>query len=62
MNKKIAIILFFLGLLVVEFWSISVVYVMAYKEGRRDGIDQMVTTIDSIFSRQIKAQVNGMEE
>jgi hypothetical protein len=62
MNKKIAIILFFLGLLAVEFWSISVVYEMAYKEGRRDGIDQMVTTIDSIFSRQTKTRINGMEE
>ena len=62
MNKKIAIILFFLGLLVVEFWSISVVYEMAYKEGPRDGIDQMVTTIDSIFSRQTKTRINGMEE
>jgi len=50
MNKKIAIILFFLGLLAVEIWSMSVVYEMAYKDGRRDGIDQMVT------------RINGMEE
>jgi len=54
MNKKLVIIIFFLSILLIEFWSISVTYNYAYRQGRKDGIGEMVTTIDSIFVNQKK--------
>ena len=37
-----------------EFWSFYTVYDTAYKSGYRDGVDKMVTTIDSAFNKQNK--------
>ena len=54
MSKRLVIIIFFLSILLIEFWSISVTYNYAYRQGRKDGIDEMVTTIDSIFVNQKK--------
>lgn len=54
MSKRLVIIIFFLSILLIEFWSISVTYNYAYKQGRKDGIGEMVTTIDSIFVNQKK--------
>lgn len=54
MSKRLVIIIFFLSILLIEFWSISVTYNYAYRQGRNDGIGEMVTTIDSIFVNQKK--------
>ena len=54
MNKQLVIIIFFLSILLVEYWSINVTYNYAYRQGRKDGIGEMVTTIDSIFVNQKK--------
>jgi hypothetical protein len=54
MSKRLVIIIFFLSILLIEFWSISVTYNYAYRQGRKDGIGEMVTTIDSIFVNQKK--------
>jgi len=62
MNTRLTIIILFLAVLLVEFWSIGLTYNVGYREGRRDGIDEMVQTIDSIFIRRVKTNSNGMEK
>jgi len=54
MNIRLVIIIFFLSILLVEYWSISVTYNYAYKQGLKDGIGEMVEMIDSIFVNQTK--------
>ena len=56
MNKRLIIIIFFLSILLIEYWSISVTYNYAYRQGRKDGIGEMVETIDSIFVNQKKVK------
>ena len=45
-----------------EFWSFHRVYDLAYNTGYRDGIDKMVTIIDSAFTKQTKNISNGIQE
>ena len=45
-----------------EFWSFHTVYDMAYRAGYRDGVEKMVITIDSAFTKQTKTISNGMEK
>lgn len=52
MNKKLMILIFFLVVLVVEYISISFTYSVAYETGRKQGIDEMVNVIDSIFTER----------
>lgn len=49
MNKRLIIIIFFLLVLIVEYWTVSFTYNVAYETGRKAGIDEMVNIIDSIF-------------
>lgn len=49
MNKRLLIIIFFLSVLIVEYWTVSFTYNVAYETGRKDGIEEMVNIIDSIF-------------
>ena len=49
-------------ILLFELWAYNQVYNSAYKSGYRDGVDEMVTTIDSIFTKQNKNISNGMEK
>lgn len=49
-------------ILLFEFWAYNQVYNSAYKSGYRDGVDKMVKTIDSAFTKQNKNISNGMEK
>ena len=49
-------------ILLFEFWAYNQVYNSAYKSGYRDGVDKMVITIDSAFTKQNKNISNGMEK
>ena len=65
MNKithRLIIIAIITFIVLFEFWSFHTVYDMAYKSGYRDGVDKMVTTIDSSFNKQNKNISNGMEK
>ena len=55
MNKHTMIIftlLFFISLF--EFFAFTYIYTERYKAGYKDGVEQMVNTIDSAFVRQNK--------
>lgn len=54
MSKRLVIIIFFLSILLIEFWSINITYNYGYTQGRNDGIGEMVDVIDSIFVNQKK--------
>jgi hypothetical protein len=45
-------LLFFISLF--EFFAFTYVYTERYKAGYKDGVEQMVNTIDSAFVRQNK--------
>ena len=45
-----------------KFWSFHTVYDVAYRAGYQDGVDKMVMTIDSIFTKRTKNLTNGMEK
>jgi len=45
-----------------EFWSFHTIYDVAYSAGYRDGVDRMVTAIDSAFTKQNKNRSDGMEK
>jgi hypothetical protein len=45
-----------------EFWFFNQVYNSAYKLGYRDGVEKMVTTIDSAFTKQTKIMADGIQE
>ena len=49
-------------ILLFELWAYIQVYNSAYKSGYRDGVDKMVITIDSAFTKQNKNISNGMEK
>ena len=49
-------------ILLFELWAYNQVYNSAYKSGYRDGVDKMVITIDSAFTKQNKNISNGMEK
>jgi len=54
MNKRLAIIALFLGILTFEYWTINITFNYAYQQGRKDGIGEMVDTIDSILVKRSK--------
>ena len=62
MSKRLIIIIFLLGILLIELLSTGVIYNYAYKVGYNDGVDKMVMTIDSIFTKRTKNLTNGMEK
>lgn len=45
-----------------HFWLYNRVYDMAYSTGYHDGIDKMVMTIDSAFTKQSKNILNGIQK
>jgi hypothetical protein len=65
MNKvtyRLIIIAIITFIVLFEFWSFHTVYNSAYKLGYRDGVEKMVITIDSAFTKQTKTISNGMEK
>jgi hypothetical protein len=62
MTHRLIVIAIITFIALFEFWSFHTVYDMAYKSGYRDGVDKMVTTIDSAFNKQNKNISNGMEK
>ena len=62
MTHRLIIIAVITFIALFEFWSFHAIYDMAYKSGYRDGVDKMVTTIDSAFTKQNKNISNGMEK
>ena len=62
MTHRLIIIAVITFIALFEFWSFHAIYDMAYKSGYRDGVDKMVTTIDSAFTKQTKIISNGMEK
>ena len=62
MTHRLIIIAIITFIVLFEFWSFHTVYDTAYKSGYRDGVDKMVTTIDSAFNKQNKNISNGMEK
>ena len=66
MNKMIKYRLIIIAIItfitLFEFWFFNQVYNSAYKLGYRDGVEKMVTTIDSAFTKQTKNISNGMEK
>ena len=62
MTHRLIIIAVITFITLFEFWSFHTVYDMAYKSGYRDGVDKIVTTIDSAFNKQNKNISNGMEK
>jgi hypothetical protein len=45
-----------------EIWFFHRVYDLGYNAGYNDGVDKMVMTIDSIFTKRTKNLTNGMEK
>lgn len=45
-----------------EIWFFYRVYDLGYNAGYHDGIDKMVTTIDSAFNKQTKIMADGIQE
>lgn len=45
-----------------EIWFFHRVYDLGYNAGYHDGIDKMVITIDSAFTKQTKIMANGIQE
>jgi len=45
-----------------EIWFFHRVYDLAYNAGYHDGIDKMVTAIDSAFTKQNKNRSDGIQE
>lgn len=62
MTHRLIIIAIITFIALFEFWSFHVVYDSAYKLGYRDGVDKMIMTIDSAFTKQIKNKSNGIQE
>ena len=62
MAHRLIIIAIITFIALFEFWSFHTVYDTAYKSGYRDGVDKMVKTIDSAFTKQTKIILNGMEK
>jgi hypothetical protein len=62
MTHRLIIITVITFIALFEFWSFHTVYDMAYKLGYRDGVDKMVATIDSAFTKQTKIMANGIQE
>ena len=54
MNKIQIILILLLGTVLIELCSTCAIYEYAYKKGYNDGVDKMVTTIDSAFIKQTK--------
>jgi hypothetical protein len=62
MTHRLIVIAIITFIVLFEFWSFHTVYDMAYKSGYRDGVEKMVITIDSAFTKQTKTISNGMEK
>ena len=62
MTHRLIIIAVITFIALFEFWSFHTVYDTAYKSGYRDGVDKMVTTIDSAFNKQNKIMADGIQE
>lgn len=66
MNKmikyRLIIIVIITFITLFEFWFFNQVYNSAYKLGYRDGVEKMVTTIDSAFTKQTKIMADGIQE
>ena len=62
MTHRLIVIAIITFIALFEFWSFHTVYDMAYKSGYRDGVDKMVTTIDSAFNKQTKIMADGIQE
>jgi len=62
MTHRLIIIAVITFIVLFEFWSFHTVYDTAYKSGYRDGVDKMVTTIDSAFIKQTKIMADGIQE
>ena len=62
MTHRLIIIAVITFIVLFEFWSFHAVYDSAYKSGYRDGVDKMVMTIDSAFTKQNKNMANGIQE
>jgi hypothetical protein len=65
MNKvtyRLIIIAIITFIVLFEFWSFHTVYNSAYKLGYRDGVEKMVITIDSAFTKQTKIMADGIQE
>lgn len=61
MNKRLAIIALFLGILTFEYWTINITFNYAYKQGHSDGIGEMVDIIDSILVKRSKIDSKEIE-
>jgi hypothetical protein len=62
MTHRLIIIAVITFITLFEFWFFNQVYNSAYKLGYRDGVEKMVTTIDSAFTKQTKIMADGIQE
>lgn len=62
MTHRLIIIAVITFITLFEFWSFHRVYDVAYRAGYQDGIDKMVTTLDSAFTKQTKIMADGIQE
>jgi hypothetical protein len=62
MTHRLIIIAVIAFIALFEFWSVHTVYDLGYNAGYHDGIDKMLTIIDSAFTKQTKNISNGIQE